>query len=416
VNSLRARIAAILIVSIACVVFLATVTTMLVVRKPALNPFIDSITQQLEFVMRIAADDPLAFEKSGLTSSNPAGGVSNQQLTRLLQEAFAKGGDRRRLIVSRPAEREKPIASIELAPGRWLAVPIPQEPEPPLMVLGAWMLLIIAGTAGISLIVAQGVTRPLALLEAVAADTGPDGNLPFVPETGPAEVRATARALNRLNHNLRKAVESRMRLVAAAGHDLRTPMTRMRLRAEFLDDADRPKWLRDLDELDRIADSAIRLMREEVEQRESEIIRLDVLARSISSEFEEMKLTVVVRSAAPLCIAGAPLALTRAFRNLIINAAVHGGGAEIDVEARNGHAVLVIEDRGPGIPDDLLDRVFEPFFRVDPSRRQSAPGAGLGLAIAREIIGRAGGELSLRNRNGGGLRQEASFPGLRPSK
>ena len=409
-NSLRARIAAVLIVSIACVVLLATVTTILIVQKPALNPFIDSITRQIEYVLRIAADDPLAFEKLGLTSSSPAGGASDQPLTRLLQEGFAKDGDRRRVVVSQPEERQNPIASIEVAPGRWLAVPIPGKPNPPFMVLGAWMLLIIAGTAGISLIVARRVTRPLALLEAVAADTGPDGNLPYVPETGPAEVRATARALNRMNHNLRQAVDSRMRLVAAAGHDLRTPMTRMRLRAEFLDDADRSKWLRDLDELDRIADSAIRLMREEVEQRENEIIRLDMLARSISSELKEMNLTVVVRGTMPLRIAGAPLALTRAFRNLIINAAVHGGGAEIGVEARNGYAVLVIEDRGPGIPDDLLDRVFEPFFRVDPSRRQSAPGAGLGLAISREIIGRAGGELSLRNRNGGGLRQEAAFP------
>jgi signal transduction histidine kinase len=409
VNSLRARIAAILIVSITCVVFLATITTLTVVQKVASGAILPPIAAQLELLMRIAEDDLPASGKSIFLSSRPIDGAPRERLTNLLQDGFNRMGESRRIIVTLPAGYDKPVASIELTRDRWLTVPIADEPNPPWMILAAWMLLIVVGTAGISLIVANRVTRSLALLEAVAAGVGPDGHLQTVAETGPAEVRATARALNQMNNKLRKAVESRMRLVAAAGHDLRTPMTRMRLRAEFLEDEDRQNWLKDVEELDRIADSAIRLVREEVENRDAEIVWLDAMARSISVELEEMNLPVVVRSTAPVHIFGAPLALTRAFRNLIINAAMHGGGAEIAVEARDGRAVMVIEDRGPGIPEELLEQVFEPFFRVDPSRRQSVPGAGLGLAIAREIIDRAGGELTLRSRKGGGLRQEAIF-------
>ena len=122
-----------------------------------------------------------------------------------------------------------------------------------------------------------------------------------------------------------------------------------------------------------------------------------------------VKLSLAVLSLAPVTIVGPPLAITRALRNLIVNAARHGGGAELTVEDSGGRAVLLIDDHGPGIPEHLLDRVFEPFFRVDQSRRQTVPGAGLGLAIAHEILDRAGAVLTLSNRPDGGLRQEVVF-------
>ena len=134
------------------------------------------------------------------------------------------------------------------------------------------------------------------------------------------------------------------------------------------------------------------------------------MVNSIIGEMKDMSLLVVFRHAQPLSIAGKPMALTRALRNLIINAAVHGGGAEVSVEPWRDQALIVIDDNGPGIPEDRMDQVFEPFFRVDLARRHSVPGAGLGLAIAREIIIRAGGELSLSNRKEGGLRQQVKLP------
>jgi signal transduction histidine kinase len=232
--------------------------------------------------------------------------------------------------------------------------------------------------------------------------------LAVVPEVGSAEVKATAHALNQLSSRLKTAMESRMRLVAAAGHDLRTPMTRMRLRAEFLDD-ERDKWLHDLDELDRIADSAIRLVREEVNQDAVEPVDLERMVRDIEAEMVSLGHAVSIGHLDEVSVRAGALGLRRALRNLIVNAATHGKGCSLSLSAMNGQAVLTIDDHGPGIPPELLNKAFEPFFRVDPGRRQSVPGAGLGLAIAKEIIERYGGTITLQNRRGGGLSQKVVF-------
>jgi signal transduction histidine kinase len=188
-------------------------------------------------------------------------------------------------------------------------------------------------------------------------------------------------------------------------------MTRMRLRAEFLEDEEeRGLWLKDLEELDRIADSAIRLVREEVEVNQREDVRLDELLRSVADELSAQRHSVTLGALAPVHVAVSPLALTRALRNLLINAAMHGGGGTISVRDESDFAIITIADQGPGIPEPLLERVFEPFFRVDPARRQSVPGAGLGLAIAKEIVERSGGRISVRNAPTGGLVQEIWLP------
>ena len=201
-----------------------------------------------------------------------------------------------------------------------------------------------------------------------------------------------------------------MRLVAAAGHDLRTPMTRMRLRAEFLDESERQNWLNDLDELDRIADSAIRLVREEVEAGEREPLQLDALVRRLTTELAAQGRKIDAGTLEPVHVSAAPLALSRALRNLMINAATHGGGGTVSLSREGDFAVIRIVDQGPGIPQSLIERAFEPFFRVDPARRQSVPGAGLGLAIAKEIVERLGGQIAMRNGAGGGLVQEITLP------
>ncbi len=169
-------------------------------------------------------------------------------------------------------------------------------------------------------------------------------------------------------------------MIAAAGHDLRTPMTRMRLRAEFIEDeAEREKWLADLAELDSIADSAIRLVREEAQEQDEAVaeLRLDRLLDDIAGELAALGYAVSQEDLPALSMRAAPLALKRALRNLIINAATHGGGAELLLSQSGDRAEIAVLDRGPGIPEPLMDRAFEPFFRIDPGRRKSIPGAGL---------------------------------------
>jgi len=288
-----------------------------------------------------------------------------------------------------------------------MSLPLPTSEVLPFLI--GQIFLIVAGTAIVAIAVVHRLMRPLALIEKSLANINPIGELPMLAENGPADIQATARAINLLSSRLKSAMESRMRLVAAAGHDFRTPMTRMRLRAEFLDDVDREKWLADIDELDRIADSAIRLVKEEIEDGQGEAVPLDRLVKDVVAELQELQFDVHATETEPVGVMVKPLSLKRAIRNLLINAATYGGGATVSLHRKCESAFIEIADSGPGIPEELLARAFEPFFRVDAAR-SSAVGAGLGLAIAKEIIHRNRGTLTLANRASGGLIQTIEVP------
>lgn len=186
-------------------------------------------------------------------------------------------------------------------------------------------------------------------------------------------------------------------------------MTRMRLRAEFLDEEDRASWLKDIDELERIADSAIGLVREEVSQVPLEPVQLDEMLGGEVQDLVRQGYAITLGVLDPARLALPPLSMRRALRNLLINAATHGKAAVVELRRDAKGATVTIRDQGPGIPEDLLARVFEPFFRAEPGRLQTIPGAGLGLALAAEIIDRSGGTLSIRNRGGRGLEQTIVF-------
>jgi signal transduction histidine kinase len=410
-NSLRTRIAVILVGAIACVVGLATAICIIVldVGNPHTMPAV-SARQILAFT---------ALAKAAAEGTNPAfldkavAGVPQEHFEKSIERALGTLDPHARIVVTQPAGDRDAVASIEIAAGRWIALPMPGPPPTGegWLVLGGWILLVVIGTSFVAVLMADRVIRPLALLES-AATAAADGSVEPVPETGPAEVRAAAKAINKLSQSLRHAMEGRMRLVAAAGHDLRTPMTRMRLRAEFLAEEEREVWRRDIDELGRIADSAIRLVREAADTSASEPIGLDGLLGETITELQQQGFRIAATELAPVRISGSPLAVTRALRNLLINAATHGEGGTVHLTCTGGEAVVAIDDLGPGIPRELVGRVFEPFFRVDPARRQSTPGAGLGLAIAKEIITRHGGTITLSNRPTGGLSQVIRLPAL----
>lgn len=330
-----------------------------------------------------------------------------QDSSRALQSALAKEGETRLATVIDTGTGE-PVAALTLNDGRWMlfSYPKPMGPPPELMLAAAaWLTLFVIGIVLVALIMALRVTRPFVMLDEAVRSVGPDGVLPHTPEVGSGEARRTAAALNALSDRLRAAMESRMRLVAAAGHDFRTPMTRMRLRAEFLSDEERERWLADLDELDAIADSAIKLVQEEGTGDDSKPLVLQRLVRETVEELQAAQLAVELGKLDSASVMAGPLALRRALRNLITNAATHGGGARVTLESRPDDTRIVIEDDGPGIPEAMLSQVFEPFFRASPARTQIIKGAGLGLAIAREIIERFGGTIEIRNRPEGGLEQ-----------
>ncbi|KUM27845.1 histidine kinase [Mesorhizobium loti] len=410
-TSLRRRLIILLVVSIVGVVGLATFVAVKVLGGPSPELIMGPLAHQIQYMVQLVPGHvPHAGDAPVIVRDRPAEGLEDGKHTRVLNEILHHNGLDVSAVVSRKAGKPGMVASIALPDKRWMIVDVPDFGPPRDVWFGfaGWMALIVAGATAVSIYFTGVLVRPLEMLEAAVGKIGSDGVLATVPEKGSAEVRATAHALNQLSARLKTAMESRMRLVAAAGHDLRTPMTRMRLRAEFLED-EREKWLSDLDELDRIADSAIRLVREEVNQDAVEAVELDRLIRDIETEMTSLGHAVSIDHLDWVSVKAGALGLRRALRNLIVNAATHGKGCVVALTAQNSQAVLTIADRGPGIPPDLLNKAFEPFFRVDPARTQFIPGAGLGLAIAKEIIERYGGTIRLENRQGGGLVQTVVF-------
>lgn len=410
-NSLRNRIALLLFLAIVTVVLLATLTAVTVLRGPPPEAVLSPVIQKISPVIRMIEANPAsAASQEFAIQPMQAPGFDDRRLSGMFMRELAQAGLTRTVIVTRNAGQQGLAASVRLRTGMWLVVDVPDMTPRMWWILAAWITLITLGSTAVSIFAASKITKPLLLLDNAVTAVSADGTLPHVPETGSQEVRATAQTINRLSERLKTATESRMRLIAAAGHDMRTPMTRMRLRAEFLpDDPDRQKWLNDLEELSNIADSAISLVREETVRDTFASTRLDLTLREIADELSGLDMKVNVQNLAPLSIAASPLALKRALRNLIINGATHGNGAAIAMEQRQQAAVITISDNGPGIPSELLDKVFEPFFRADRSRRKTVLGAGLGLAIAKEIIERFGGTVTIANREPSGLLQTILF-------
>jgi signal transduction histidine kinase len=413
-KSLGARLALLLLTAIVLVVITSSFAASLVLRGPRPETTMEPVARQLRLIAEFAeADRAAAMAKGIVLSPKPADGSADDKLSSFLAEALRRTGAPRDVTISHePGRGDMATASIRLADGSWMLAPLPQFEPPPggWKILVGWLFLIVAGSTVVSVFAASRIIRPLRLIEDALAQIQPDGMLPTVAETGPGEIKATARALNRLSARVRTATESRMRLVAAAGHDLRTPMTRMRLRAEFItEENERAKWLSDLEELDKIADSAIGLVREEINRDPLERVRLDRVVVGIVGELSGMGLPIRLGTVEKATICAAPLALTRALRNLLINAATHGVSAVADVVQEESTATLRIVDTGPGIPEDRLDQVFEPFFRIDAARQKSFPGAGLGMAIAKEILLRFEGRIEVRNRPAKGLEQLITF-------
>lgn len=411
-KSLGARLALLLLTAIVLVVISSSFVASLVMRGPRPDMMIEPEARQLVVLAAFAEKDRATAAAAGLiVAPTPADGPRDEELSRFLVEALLRISSMREAIISRQSTGEM-IASLKLSDGTWLVTPMPQHGPPPggWKILVGWLGLIIIGSVLVSIFAASKIMKPLRLLERAVAEVNPDGTLPHIPETGPGEIRVTAQALNGLSARVKASTESRMRLVAAAGHDLRTPMTRMRLRAEFIqDDEERRKWLADLEELDRIADSAIGLVREEISKDSLERVRLDTAVEEIVEELQAINMNVKSGELEPALISAGPLAVTRALQDLLINAATHGQSATVTVTHLGNRAVVRIIDTGPGIPEERLNQVFEPFFRIDIARQRSFPGAGLGMAIAHEIVTRFDGEITVRNRHPTGLEQVVSF-------
>ena len=247
---------------------------------------------------------------------------------------------------------------------------------------------------------------------AAAADRlGRDVAAEPLAETGTVEMQRAARAFNRMQERLRRLIESRTQMLAALSHDLRTPLTLLRLRAEEVADTDeRDKMLATIGEMDEMIGTTLAFARDEVRAEPRRRVDVAALLASIVDDMADAGLPVTMKPAAPLIHECQPGALKRAFTNLLDNAVKYGKRAEAAIATTAKGIEITVDDEGPGIPEAELPRVFQPFYRVEESRNRETGGIGLGLAIAQSIVQAHGGELSLANRRGGGLRACITLP------
>ncbi len=302
--------------------------------------------------------------------------------------------------------------SVSLPDGRWLN--LSGRTEPP----GLWagpliaslaLVIVIALTAGYFL--ARRITKPLFALRSSAERFGRGEQVDPLPETGPQDVRQVVATFNDMQERLSRFVSDRTRMLAAISHDLRTPITTLRLRAEFIEDEEiKARILQTLDEMQAMIESTLSFAREEATSEPTTPVDIASLLQSLAEDHAELGDDVTYSGPDRLTYPCRHQSLVRAIRNLIENAVRYGQRARIALRDTEAGPRITIDDDGPGIPPDRLDDVFEPFVRIEGSRSMDTGGIGLGLSIARTIIRAHGGEVRAENRAEGGLRVIVELP------
>jgi signal transduction histidine kinase len=327
-----------------------------------------------------------------------------RQVARLIDDSLAHRYALRPRAVSASPERYE--VELTLADGQPLTI----EVTPSLLPIARWLPWVLAAQVVLLLgcvwLAVRLATRPLVRLAEAADRLDVSGQGQAIAEQGPLEVETAARALNALQSRVAAHVSERMQILAAISHDLQTPITRLRLRIESLEES--PVQVRLMHDVTQLGT----LVREGIDYARSANVamgtpvQLDLPAflDSVVGDYEDMGKPVQRLAGAPAALKTHPQVLRRIVQNLVDNALSYAGSAEVGlVVDAQGHVAIDVLDRGPGIPDAALGTVLQPFQRLEPSRGRSSGGTGLGLAIADQLSAALGGQLTLRNREGGGL-------------
>ncbi|MFD1950932.1 ATP-binding protein [Sphingomonas arantia] len=254
---------------------------------------------------------------------------------------------------------------------------------------------------------ARRLTRPIRRFADAADRMGGDPHAPRIVQEGPAELRIAAQAINHMQDRMGRHVAERTAMIGAIAHDLRTPLARVAFRIEGAPDAIREKVQADIEQMRAMIAATIGFVRDGTGREEREAVALDALLSALVAEEREMGRAVTLAIETPVQVEADALSIHRLIQNLVDNGVRHGGAVEIGLTRVGEEAIVTVADRGPGLPEEQLARVFEPFERGDASRNLQTGGTGLGLTIARSIAQRHDGTLTLRNRRTGGL--EARF-------
>ena len=373
----------------------------------------------------VADDDELAETEDILLNSVAARGAVE------LRVAEANGGPARNPMAAVASEDPGPVetgltrisssyassgrflASIQLADGMWLNLSSPRSPPPPLLSPDSlkWYVLFSLLIVAASVWAVRQLTAPYRQLETAVTQIGHDLRVAPIDETGSNPARGLIRAINTMQQRLKSYVSDYEYLAVALAHDLRTPLTRIRLRCELISDEAGRKIVSDVHDTEEIVNSVLEFARSGAGAAGSETVDLLALARGTAEDFPGVEVTEE-ESGAPLLVASDGTGLKRCLFNLIQNARRYGDAVRITLSEDEEDAVIAIEDNGPGIPASELPQVLRPFYRGEASRNRASGGIGLGLAITDRTVQSLGGHLQLENRAEGGLRATIRLPRL----
>lgn len=304
-------------------------------------------------------------------------------------------------------------AAVQLSDGQWLGFATALPNGAP---FAPWSFTAATATMAIIVVLSSAwavrrVTTPLRVLARAAEHLGRDVNAPPIVEAGSKEMRQATHSFNQMQARIRRLLDNRTRMLAALSHDLRTPLTLLRLRTEGLPEVEeRERMLATIGELDAMIGASLSFARDQATAEDWRRTDVSALLASIVDDMADAGLPVTMAPAEPVVLQCQPGALRRALSNLIDNAIKYGGAARVTITIVDTAVRIDIDDDGPGIPAEELQRVFEPFHRLEPSRNRETGGTGLGLSIALSIVQAHGGEIALANRPGGGLRASVSLP------
>jgi signal transduction histidine kinase len=294
-------------------------------------------------------------------------------------------------------------AAVQQDDGAWTVVRSTPEPFPTEWQLqaSAWLLggFLLVATAGY--LFSRRITAPLKRFAEAAETLGRDPHAPQMALKGPAEVGAAAQAFNEMQTRLKRYILDRTAMVGAISHDLRTPLARIRFKLEAAPPRVREAVLSDVEQMEQMIGGVLAFIRDEGQPRRRERLDLLSLIECVADDATMVGGQVEIVDGKPVTVDGDPVALQRLFSNLVDNAVKYGGDAKIEVRREGPVAIVAIADRGPGLSQDELVRVFQPFYRTDVSRNLDKGGVGLGLPIARSTARAHGGDVELTSKPGG---------------
>ncbi len=294
--------------------------------------------------------------------------------------------------------------SVQLNNGQWLNV-ISEAPRLPSLLVGQTLLFLTLSLLFVILAVIfmlRRIVRPMKKLASAANSLGKGEQVEPLEVSGPKDVQDTVQAFNVMNERMQKFIADRTRTLAALSHDLRTPLTSMRLRIELLPDStDKEQLLSRLEEMQQMSDATLSFLREASDKEESRRVDLNALISSLCDDMTDLGLSVNYEETTNLVVQCRLVSLKRALRNLFENGVKYGDQIDVSMEEKQGSVHILIQDHGFGIPESKMEQMFEPFTRIEASRNRDSGGIGLGLAIARNNIRSHGGDIHMKNNDTG---------------